>query len=272
MFRQNNRQRVKKYTVTKKDKLRLDEYLVERSFVSSRSQAKAWILAGKVRLGSQKLDKPGQLVPADAPIQLIEPPRFVSRGGEKLEGFIQKFNISMQGHRVLDVGASTGGFTDCCLQKGALEAICVDVGRAQLHNKLRQDTRVTNLEKTNARYLKAEALPHPSYSRIVMDLSFISLKKVLPPVWDLLSDKGILIALIKPQFEARKVEVDAGKGIITDPQIHERILNELTDFIESTLAQSQRIGLIESPIKGTDGNKEFLVGLTKSSILSSETL
>lgn len=258
--------------MTKKDKLRLDEYLVERALVSSRSQAKAWILAGKVRLGSQRLDKPGQLVPADALIHLIEPPRFVSRGGEKLEGFIEQFAISMQGHHVLDVGASTGGFTDCCLQKGAIEATCVDVGRAQLHNKLRQDPRVTNLEKLNARYLKPEDLPHPAYSRIVMDLSFISLKKVLPPVWNLLENKGILIALIKPQFEAEKAEVDAGKGIITDSEIHQRILNELIHFSESTLEYSQRIGVIESPIKGTDGNKEFLVGLTKSCILTTESL
>ena len=256
----------------KKNKLRLDEYLVEYALVSSRSQAKAWILAGKVRMGSQRLDKPGQLVPADASIQLLKPPRFVSRGGEKLEGFIEQFDISMNGHRVLDVGASTGGFTDCCLQKGAVEATCVDVGRAQLHNKLRQDSRVTNLEKCNARYLQPEDLPHSAYSRIVMDLSFISLKKVLPTVWHLLEHQGILIALIKPQFEAEKAEVDAGKGIITNPEIHQRILDDLIYFCESTLENSERIGLIESPIKGTDGNKEFLVGLTKSCIVTTESV
>jgi 23S rRNA (cytidine1920-2'-O)/16S rRNA (cytidine1409-2'-O)-methyltransferase len=256
--------------VTKKQKLRLDEWLVAKNLVDSRSRAKALILAGKVMQETQRLEKPGQMVPLDAKIRVIEPPRFVSRGGEKLEGFIKQFSISMQDCLVLDVGASTGGFTDCTLQNGAKHVTCVDVGRAQLHNKLIQDPRVTNIEKLNARYLKADDLPHNKYPRVVMDLSFISLKKILPVVWEVLSEKGILIALIKPQFEAEKHEVDAGKGIITDPAIHERVLQDLLAFAENELPQSKILGHIDSPIKGTDGNKEFLVGLTKRCIVTTE--
>ena len=256
--------------MTKKKKLRLDEWLVANNLVDSRSRAKALILAGKVMQETQRLDKPGQMVVHDASIRVIEPPRFVSRGGEKLAGFIQEFSITMQDCLVLDVGASTGGFTDCCLQNGAQHVTCIDVGRAQLHNKLIQDARVTNIEKYNARYLKASDLPHDGYPRIVMDLSFISLKKILPAVWNVLNEKGILIALIKPQFEAEKHEVDAGKGIITNPEIHHRILEDLLRFCKDSLPQSEIIGHIDSPIKGTDGNKEFLVGLTKSCIVTTE--
>lgn len=256
--------------MTKKQKLRLDEYLVAKNLVDTRSRAKALILAGKVMQETQRLNKPGQMVTLDAPIRVIEPPRFVSRGGEKLEGFIKEFSISMQDCCILDVGASTGGFTDCCLQNGAKQATCVDVGRAQLHNKLIQDPRVTNIEKLNARYLTADDLPHDEYPRIVMDLSFISLKKILPSVWTVLAENGILIALIKPQFEAEKHEVDAGKGIITDSAIHQRILQDLLAFSKNSLPHSKIIGHIDSPIKGTDGNKEFLVGLTKSCIVTTE--
>ena len=256
--------------MTKKKKLRLDEWLVAKNLVDSRSRAKALILAGKVMQETQRLEKPGQMVLEDAPIRILEPPRFVSRGGEKLEGFIQQFSISMEDCMVLDVGASTGGFTDCCLQKGAKHVTCIDVGRAQLHNKLIQDSRVTNIEKYNARYLKAGDLPHTVYPRIVMDLSFISLKKILPAVWNVLGENGVLIALIKPQFEAEKHEVDAGKGIITDPEIHQRILKDLLSFCKNSLPNSEIIGHIDSPIKGTDGNKEFLVGLTKTCIVTTE--
>lgn len=256
--------------MTKKKKLRLDEWLVANHLVDSRSRAKALILAGKVMQETQRLEKPGQMVLHDAPIRVIEPPQFVSRGGEKLKGFIGHFSVSMQDCLVLDVGASTGGFTDCCLQNGAKHVTCIDVGRAQLHNKLIQDSRVTNIEKYNARYLKASDLPHNEYPRIVMDLSFISLKKILPAVWNVLSENGILIALIKPQFEAEKHEVDEGKGIIKDPSIHQRICDDLLSFCKNSLPHSEIIGHIDSPIKGTDGNKEFLVGLTKTCIVTHE--
>ncbi|PXA03221.1 TlyA family rRNA (cytidine-2'-O)-methyltransferase [Coraliomargarita sinensis] len=242
-------------------KIRLDELLVEKGLADSRSRAKALILAGKVLLGTERLDKPGRSLPADSELTVEQPPRFVSRGGEKLEGFLDRFEISMEGLPILDVGASTGGFTDCCLQRGATSATCVDVGRAQMHNKLIQDPRVTNLEKTNARHLKPGDLTRDSYPRIVMDLSFISLTKVLPAVWTFLEPGGCLIALVKPQFEARKEEVDAGRGIIRDAAVHQRVLQEIRDFALSELSGAELVGMIDSPIKGTDGNREFLIGL-----------
>lgn len=247
--------------MTKQKKIRLDELLVEQGLAVSRSQAKALILAGKVLLGTERLDKPGRTLPADSGVFVEQPPRFVSRGGEKLEGFLDQFGISMAGRRVLDVGASTGGFTDCCLQRGAVSATCVDVGRAQMHNKLIRDPRVTNLEKTNARHLEPGDLPHATYPRIVMDLSFISLTKVLPAVWPFLEPGGCLIALIKPQFEARKEEVDAGRGIIRDEAVHQRVLGQIREFALAELAGAELIGTMDSPIKGTDGNREFLIGL-----------
>lgn len=247
-------------------KQRLDELLVAQGLAGSRSQAKALILAGKVMLGTERVDKPGRSLPADSELTVEAPPRFVSRGGEKLEGFLDRFGISIEGLRILDVGASTGGFTDCCLQRGAIHATCVDVGRAQMHNKLIQDTRVTNLEKTNARHLQPGDLPHPAYPRIVMDLSFISLTKVLPAVWSFLEPDGCLIALVKPQFEADKHEVDAGRGIIRDEAIHERVLAAIQSFALSELPGAQLIGTMDSPIKGTDGNREFLLGLRRDDV------
>jgi 23S rRNA (cytidine1920-2'-O)/16S rRNA (cytidine1409-2'-O)-methyltransferase len=247
-------------------KIRLDELLVAKGLAESRSRAKALILAGKVLRGTERLDKPGRPLPANSDITVEQPPRFVSRGGEKLEGFLDHFDISMGGMHVLDVGASTGGFTDCSLQRGAVSATCVDVGRAQMHNKLMQDPRVTNLEKTNARHLKPGDLPRSHYPRIVMDLSFISLTKVLPAVWPFMEPGGCLIALVKPQFEARKEEVDAGRGIIRDEAVHQRVLNEICEFAVAELAGAELIGTIDSPIKGTDGNREFLIGLRKSKV------
>lgn len=244
-------------------KARIDELLVAQGLAESRAQAKALVLAGKVRLGTERLDKPGRTLPESAVLTVLQPPRFVSRGGEKLEGFLDRFKIDVAGQVVLDVGASTGGFTDCCLQRGASAAVCVDVGRAQLHNKLRQDERVVNLEKTNARHLVAGDLPHPVYPLIVMDLSFISLTKVLPAVWSFLGAGGHLIALVKPQFEAEKHEVDAGKGIIRDTAVQERVLGTVRDFALGELPGAELVGTMDSPIRGTDGNREFLLGVRK---------
>jgi len=246
-------------------KIRLDELLIAQGLADTRSRAKALILAGKVKLGTDRLDKPGRSLPTDAPIEVESPPRFVSRGGEKLEGFLDQFKIDVTGLRHLDVGASTGGFTDCCLQRGTISATCVDVGRAQMHNQLIQDQRVTNIEKTNARYLKIGDLPFDNYPLIVMDLSFISLTKVLPAVWQFLAPEGRLIALVKPQFEAEKREVDAGRGIIRDQAIQQRILASIQSFALEQLAGAALIGTMDSPIKGTDGNREFLLGLTRRS-------
>ena len=244
-------------------KARLDELLVARGLADSRSQAKALILAGKVKLGTNRLDKPGRSLPEDSEVTVESPPSFVSRGGEKLEGFLNHFDITMEGTHILDVGASTGGFTDCSLQRGAVKATCVDVGRAQMHNKLIQDERVTNIEKTNARHLQLGDLPSDAYPRIVMDLSFISLTKVLPAVWQFLEADGYLIALVKPQFEAEKHEVDAGRGIIRDKAIHDRVIAQIKDFALGQLPGAVLIGTLESSIKGTDGNREFLLGLRR---------
>lgn len=244
-------------------KARIDELLVAQGLADSRAQAKALVLAGKVRLGTERLDKPGRTLPVDVELTVVQPPRFVSRGGEKLEGFLDRFAIDVAGLNFLDVGASTGGFTDCCLQRGATSATCVDVGRAQLHNKLRQDDRVLNLEKMNARHLQAGDLPHSSYLLIVMDLSFISLTKVLPAVWAFLETGGHLIALVKPQFEAEKHEVDAGKGIIRDAAIQERVLETVRGFALESLPGAELVGTMDSPIRGTDGNREFLLGLRR---------
>ncbi len=244
-------------------KKRIDELLVEQGLADSRSRAKALVLAGKVRLGTERLDKPGRTLPAEAQLTVEQPPRFVSRGGDKVEGFLKEFDIDVTGLHMLDVGASTGGFTDCCLQRGAISSTCVDVGRAQLHNKLRQDERVTNMEKTNARHLQPGDLPHDDYPLIVMDLSFISLTKVLPAVWQFMAHGGRLIALVKPQFEAEKHEVDAGKGIIRDDAIHQRVLKSIQAFALKELPGAELIGTMDSPIKGTDGNKEFLMGLMR---------
>jgi 23S rRNA (cytidine1920-2'-O)/16S rRNA (cytidine1409-2'-O)-methyltransferase len=244
-------------------KIRLDELVVAQGLADTRSRAKALILAGKVLLGTERLDKPGRTLPVDAPITVESPPRFVSRGGEKLEGFLDQFKIDVTGLRHLDVGASTGGFTDCCLQRGTISATCVDVGRAQMHHKLILDERVTNIEKTNARHLQPGDLPYDDYPLIVMDLSFISLTKVLPAVWQFMAPDGRLIALVKPQFEAEKKEVDAGKGIIRDEAIHARILEGIKAFALAELPGAELIGTMDSPIKGTDGNREFLMGLTR---------
>ncbi|RRK01358.1 TlyA family RNA methyltransferase [Opitutaceae bacterium TAV4] len=245
-------------------KLRLDELLVARGFVETRSQARAIVMSGRVRLGTERLDKPGKTYPADLPLTIDQPPRFVSRGGEKLQGFIEKFSLDLRAAHVLDVGASTGGFTDCALQSGAASVVCVDVGRAQLHTRLRGDPRVTNIEQTNARHLKPGDLPRPAFDAVVMDLSFISLKSVLPAVWPFVAPGGgVLVALVKPQFEAGKSEVDKGRGVIRDPAVQDAVLADIMTFALTELPGSTLIGAMDSPITGTDGNREFLLGLRK---------
>ena len=244
-------------------KRRLDEILVDRGLAASRSQAKGLIMAGRVRHGTERLDKPGKTYPEDFTIEVEQPPRFVSRGGEKLQGFLDTFPINLKNAQVLDIGASTGGFTDCALQAGAASVVCVDVGRAQLHAKLRDDPRVTNLEKLNARNLQTADLPRDQFDAVVMDLSFISLRKVLPTAWSFVRTDGVLIALIKPQFEAGKTEVDKGRGIIRDPALQEQIRDKLVAFALAELSGAELIGTIDSPIVGTDGNREFLVGLRR---------
>jgi 23S rRNA (cytidine1920-2'-O)/16S rRNA (cytidine1409-2'-O)-methyltransferase len=242
---------------------RLDELLVARGLAASRAQAKALIMSGRVRHGTARLEKPGKEVPADFALSVEQPPRYVSRGGEKLAGALRAFALDLTGAHVLDVGASTGGFTDCALQAGAADVVCVDVGRAQLHARLRGDPRVTNLEKLNARHLRAANLPRPEFDAIVMDLSFISLTAVLPAVWSVLRPHGCLVALVKPQFEAGKAEVDKGCGVIRDAAVQDAALARVREFALRELPGAHLVGAIDSPITGTDGNREFLLCLRK---------
>ena len=245
---------------------RLDELLVVRGLAATRSQAKALIMSGRVLHGTDRLDKPGKEFPFDIDLIVEQPPRFVSRGGEKLQGFIEKFSVDLRGAHLLDVGASTGGFTDCALKAGAADAVCVDVGRAQLHPKLQNDPRVTNLEKINGRHLKPGDLPRSSFDAVVMDLSFISLKSVLPAVWPFVVPGGVLIALVKPQFEAGKAEVDKGRGVIRDTAVQNAVIADIQSFTLTQLPGAKLIGTMDSPITGTDGNREFLLGLRKDAL------
>jgi len=244
-------------------KVRLDELLVRNGLAATRAQAKALIMAGRVRHGTERLDKPGRVYPPDLDVRIDATPRFVSRGGEKLAAFLDRFSVDLTGAHVLDVGASTGGFTDCALQAGATDVTCVDVGRGQLHARLRGDPRVTNLEKLNARHLSARDLPRGAYDAAVLDLSFISLRLVLPAVWPLLRPGGVLVALVKPQFEAGKAEADKGHGVIRDPAIQDAALADVTAFALGRLSGAEQIGTMESPLRGADGNREFLLGLRK---------
>lgn len=244
-------------------KIRLDELLVQRGLAPSRAQAKALIMAGRVLRGTERLDKPGREYPDDIFLTLEQPPRFVSRGGEKLAAFLAQFGVDLRGAHVLDVGASTGGFTDCALQAGAADVTCVDVGRGQLHARIRADPRVTNLEQVNARQLRPGDLPRTAYDAVVMDLSFISLKSVLPAVWGFLRPGGVLIALVKPQFEAGKREADKGRGVIRDPVVQAAALAAVTTFARAHLPGAALLGSMDSPLTGADGNREFLLGVKK---------
>ncbi|HEX3729543.1 MAG TPA: TlyA family RNA methyltransferase [Opitutaceae bacterium] len=245
-------------------KVRLDELLVARGLAESRAQAKGLILAGRVRHGTERLEKPGREFPADFPLEVEAPPRYVGRGGEKLAAALAAFALDLRGAHVLDVGASTGGFTDCALQAGAADAVCVDVGRAQLHARLRADPRVTNLEQVNARTLAPGDLPRREFDAVVMDLSFISLTAVLPAVWAFLRPGGVLVALVKPQFEAGKAEADKGRGVIRDPAVRAAALERVRAFALAALPGAALVGAIDSPLEGAQGNREFLLGLRKA--------
>jgi 23S rRNA (cytidine1920-2'-O)/16S rRNA (cytidine1409-2'-O)-methyltransferase len=245
-------------------KLRLDELLVARGLAASRAQAKGLIMAGRVLRGTERLEKPGREFPADTALTVAQPPRFVSRGGEKLAAALAAFALDLRGAHVLDVGASTGGFTDCVLQAGAADVVCVDVGRAQLHARLLDDPRVTNLEKVNARHLAPGLLPRPAFDAVVMDLSFISLRTVLPAVWTCLRAGGVLVALVKPQFEVGKAEADRGRGVIRDDAVRAAALAGVRDFALAELPDAALVGTLESPLAGAEGNREFLLGLRRA--------
>lgn len=233
-------------------KERLDRLLVMRGLVQSRAQAQRLILAGRVRVGDAVADKPGQRVELDAPIRVIKPPRFVSRGGEKLEAALKRFGLDVRGWVVADVGASTGGFTDCLLQHGASRVYAIDVGYGQLAWSLRNDPRVVVMERTNARYL--ERLPEP-VDLVTVDVSFISLRLILPRTVTWLKPGGQVVALIKPQFEAGRREVGKG-GVVRDPSVHRSVLLRVTQ--EAAALGLGLRGLMPSPLRGPAGNVEFL--------------
>jgi 23S rRNA (cytidine1920-2'-O)/16S rRNA (cytidine1409-2'-O)-methyltransferase len=245
---------------------RLDQALVERGLCESRERAKRAILAGQVRVNDQTARKASDAVKADDKISLDAPEKFVSRGGHKLEHALLHFKLNVAGLNALDIGASTGGFTDCLLQNGAAKIFAIDVGQGQLAWKLRKDKRVIVLEKTNARHLTIEKMPPPfaPADLAVIDCSFISLQKILPPAIALLKTDGKIVALVKPQFEAGKAEVDKGRGVISDQAIHERVLRELEKFVAAKNNLLWR-GAVESPLLGPAGNKEFLVLIEKTS-------
>jgi len=245
---------------------RLDVELVEKGLCESREKAQRAIMAGTVQINGQVALKASDPVKPGDQLSLLAPERFVSRGGLKLAHALQEFKLDVQGKIAIDLGASTGGFTDCLLQNGAAKVYAVDVGQGQLAWKLRQDPRVIAMEKTNARDLTPARFPPPfnPVELIVIDCSFISLKKILPPVIALLRSCGKIVALIKPQFEAGKAEADRGAGVIRDPAIHQRVLSEIKDFI-STQPGLRWQGVTDSPITGPAGNKEFLVFIEKYS-------
>lgn len=258
-------------------KVRLDVLLVERGLAESRAKAQAIIMAGQVRIADQVALKPATTVDTSATLTVDTGPRFVSRGGEKLDGALEAFGIDVKGFVCVDVGASTGGFTDCMLQRGAEKVYAIDVGKGILHWKLRNYKRVVVMEKTNARYV--ESLPEP-IDFVTVDASFISLKILLPVVkkWLLPSPlrgtppnffeigggrRGV-VALIKPQFEAGKKDVSRGDGVIRDPEIHKQVLLDVLGFVQQEGFQIR--GLIKSPLLGPKGNAEFLVWLSQVSV------
>lgn len=240
-------------------KSRADQLLVDRGLAESRARAQALIMAGLVFVGERKIDKPGQALAADAALEVRGKDHpWVSRGGIKLAHALEHFGWDVAGQVALDVGSSTGGFTDVLLQRGAAKVFAIDVGTNQLAWKLRQDPRVIVHEQTNARYLTAEIVTEPT-DLIVCDASFIALAKVLDKALDFARKGGRLVALIKPQFEAERPEIGKG-GVVRDPAVHQRVCDAAVAWVES---RGWRVdGLIESPITGPEGNIEFLLAAT----------
>ena len=241
-------------------KKRLDTVLVERGLTESRSKARAVIMAGDVYVDGVRTDKAGALVKDGSEVTLRDASlRYVSRGGLKLEAALKEFGIDPAGCTAVDIGASTGGFTDCLLKHGAAKVYAVDVGYGQLDWKLRNDPRVVVREKLNARYIKPEDIGEPA-DIVVIDVSFISLTMIIPPALALIKPGGVLIALIKPQFEVGKGEVGKG-GIVRDEAKHREVVDNITEFAKGLGVGV--LGVIPSPIEGAEGNKEFLIAAVK---------
>lgn len=246
-------------TSPKTAKLRLDALLVARGLFPSREQARRAIMAGEVRVREQLADKPGARVAEDAALFVKAPPRYVGRGGLKLEAALREFALDPAGQTCLDIGASTGGFTDCLLQHGAGKVHALDVGHSQLDWKIRSHPRVVVREKFNARHLSPADLGGDAIDLCVIDVSFISLTLILPRAFGVLTPAGVIVALIKPQFELGKSEVGRG-GVVRDAEAHARAVGKIRDFVQHDLGKHWA-GVIDSPILGGEGNKEFLACL-----------
>jgi 23S rRNA (cytidine1920-2'-O)/16S rRNA (cytidine1409-2'-O)-methyltransferase len=242
-------------------KTRLDVALVEQGLFPSREQAQRAVMAGQVKLGDQVLSKSSFLVAPDAELSVIASPKYVGRGGLKLEGALDHFGINPGGTTALDIGASTGGFTDCLLQRGATKVYAIDVGHAQLAWKIRNDARVVVREHLNARHLTRADIPEP-IDICVIDVSFISLTLILPNAFELITPTGVILALIKPQFELQPEDVGRG-GIVADPALHEKAKWKIEDFVAAQGHVSA--GITPSRITGMDGNQEFFICARKQS-------
>ena len=241
-------------------KQRLDLLLVERGLVESRERAQRAIMAGLVTVAGQRMEKAGSRVDADVALALEAGPRYVGRGGLKMEGALQGFGIKPEGWTCLDVGASTGGFTDCLLQHGALRVYAADVGHSQLDWKIRSDPRVVVLEKVNCRYLTESEVPEP-VDLLVVDVSFISLTLILPAALARVKIGGMAVVLIKPQFELAREDVGRG-GIVRDPALHQKAVERIQNWVALHPNLEWR-SILESPIKGGDGNVEYLAWIGK---------
>ncbi len=242
-------------------KLRADQLLVERGLFESLEKAKRFILAGKVFTKTRSVAKPSELLAPDVPLNVRGGERFVSRGGEKLDRALDFFSLDVRGMTVVDFGASTGGFTDCLLQRGSVKVFAVDVGRNQLAEKLQRDQRVVIMDKTNARYLQPQDFPGLA-DLVTVDVSFISLTKVLPAAYKLLRERGYIVALIKPQFEAGRREVGKG-GVVKSSAIHQRVVTAIEMFAREQLG-ARVAGTCKSPLRGPAGNEEFFICLQKN--------
>lgn len=242
-------------------KIRIDNLLVARGFFESRESAQRAIMAGEVRVGDSIIAKSSDLVEADAEIVVAELPRYAGRGAFKLEGALDFFHVDVGGKIALDIGASTGGFTDCLLQRGVAKVYAVDVGHGQLAWKIRNEPRVVVMEKLNARFLSREHIPEP-VDLCVIDVSFISLTLILPRAFELITPDGVILALIKPQFELQRGDVGRG-GIVRDPALQEKAQQKIVKFAEA--ANYRVVGLVPSTITGADGNQEFFICLRRRS-------
>ncbi len=257
----------------KKNKIRLDQLLTEKNLCPTRSKAQAMIMAGNILVNEQKVDKPGTFVDPGSIIRILgNTCAYVSRGGLKLEGALKAFQVDPKGKTALDIGASTGGFTDCLLQHGATQVIAVDVGHNQIDYKLRTDPRVIVIEKYNARELSLDTLAQSiqeqhkdlqlqtfDFRLVVMDVSFISITKILPAIQKVVAPGTSIVSLVKPQFEAGREQIEKG-GLVKDPAVHQQVIENVQRVAQGLGYTVQ--GICDSPITGTDGNKEFFIHLT----------